>query len=145
MIPVSHDESFHHLSAVSAAEHCGPNQCMSLSPGQGELSYCNIPHNSWSVYLFQSLNRPGVYLGPGGNFNSFLIKIRDVNVTNFASLSVNSLASFCKLSCCSGGNDLTNQHSRQTPHLCCQSRWRTLVLPSPWSFCGTLSHGVPVC
>ena len=22
-----------HLSAVSAAEHCGPNQCMSLSPG----------------------------------------------------------------------------------------------------------------
>ena len=57
-------------------------------PGPGELSYRNIPNNSRGVYLFQSLNRPGVYLGPGGNlgqaFNSFLSKIWDENVTNFA-------------------------------------------------------------
>ena len=41
------------------------------------------------------------------------IKIPDENVTNFASLSVNSLASLCKWSCCSGGKDLVNQHSRK--------------------------------
>ena len=68
---------------------------------------------------------------------SFLTKIRDENVTNFASFSVNSLASFCKWSCCGSGNDSANQHSLQTPNLCCHSRWHTFV--SPWSFCKTLS------
>ena len=103
-----------------------------------ELSYRKLPNNSW-----------GLYLGPGGNlgqaFNSFLSKSRDENVTNSASFSVNSLASFCKWSCCGGGNDSANQHSLQTPHLCCHSQWRTFVSPSPWSSCGTLCRGVPVC
>ena len=132
-----------HLSAVSAAEHCDP--C--LSPRPGELSYRKIPNNSWGVYLFQSLNRPGVYLGQA--FNSLLTKIQDENVTNFSSFSVNSPAScwaivvFCRWSCCSGGNNSANQHSLQTPHLCCHSQWWTFV--SPWSFCGTVSRGMPIC
>ena len=73
--------------------------------------------------MFQSLNRPDVYVGPGGNlgqaFNSFFSKIWDENVTNFASLSVNSLAFFSNWSCCGRLQDLVNQHSWQTPHLCC--------------------------
>ena len=71
---------------------------------ENSIKYCTyrkLPNNSRDVYLFQSLNRPGVYFGPGGNlgqaFNSFLTKIRDENVTNFASFSVNSLASFCEI------------------------------------------------
>ena len=138
----------HHLSAVSAAEHRGPSRCMSLPPGR-ESSYHNIANNSQGDCLFQSLNRPGIYLGPNGNrgqeFNSFLSKIRDESVTNFARLSVNSLASFRKWSCCGGVKDSANQHSRQTPHLCCHSWWHTFVSPSPWSFCGTLSRGVLIC
>ena len=43
--------------------------------------YRKLPNNSWGAYLFQSLNRPGVYLGPGGNLGQ------------------------------AGGNDLANQHS----------------------------------
>ena len=43
---------------------------------------------------------------------------------------------------CGGGH--ANQHLWQTPHLCCHSQ-RTFVWPSPWSFSGTLSCGVPVC
>ena len=62
------------------------------------LTYHKIPNNSRGVYLFQSFNKPGVYLGPGSNlgqvFNSFLSKIWDENVTNFTIFSVNSLASF---------------------------------------------------
>ena len=74
-----------------------------------------IPNNGRSVYLFQSLNRPGGNLGQA--FNSFLSIIRDENVTNFSSFSVNSPASFwaivvfCRWSCCGGGNDSANQHS----------------------------------
>ena len=108
-----------------------------------------VMERSLPLQQFQSLNRPGVYLGQA--FNSFLSIIRDENVRNITSFSVNSPAScwaivvFCKWSCCSGGNDSVNQHSQITPHLCCHSRWRTFVSPSPWSFCGTLSHGVPVC
>ena len=119
--------------------------CLQLStvihvslPGPGELSYRKIPNNS-----------RGVYVGPGSNlwqaFNSFLSKIQDENVTNFSSFSVNYLASFYKWSCCGVGNDSAYQHSRQTPHLCCHSRWHTFVSPSPWSSCGTLSRGVPIC
>ena len=112
--------------------------CLQLStvmhvslPRQGELSYHKIPNNSRDVYL-----------GSGGDpqaFNSFLSKIWDENFTYFASFSANSLASFCKWSCCGEGNVSANQHSRQTPHLCCHSRWRTFVSPSPLSSCGTLS------
>ena len=127
-----------HLSAVSAAKHCDP--C--LSPRLGELSYPKIPNNSWGVYLFQSLKGQGVYLGQA--FNSFLSKIWNENPPNYASFSVNSLAYSCKWS--RGWiNDSSNQPLLQTPHLCCHSRWCTFVSPSPWSFCRTLSHGVPVC
>ena len=96
--------TYHHLSAVSAAEHCGPSWCMSFSPGQE--SYHTIKYQIIAgafFFVFQSFNRPGVYLGQA--FNSFLTKIWDENVTNFASFSVNSLASFwaivvfCKWSC----------------------------------------------
>ena len=64
------------------------------------VSYYKIPKNSRGVYLFQSFNIPGVYLGQ--MFNSFLSKVRDENVTDFSSFSVNSPASlwaivvFCK-------------------------------------------------
>ena len=112
--------------------------CMSLSLAGRVIIPWNTKY-SWGIYWFQSLNRPGIYSGQA--FNSFLTKIRDENVTNFAIFSVNSLASFCKWSCCSGANDSSNQHSQQTPHLCCHSRWLTFV--SPWSFCQTLSRGVP--
>ena len=79
---------------LSGLDACQPMH-VSL-PGPGELSYRKIPNNSRGIYLFQSLNRPGLYLGPGSNmeqaFNFFLSKIWDENVTNFASFSVNSLA-----------------------------------------------------
>ena len=110
-------------------------------PGPGELSYYNIPNNSRGAYFFQSLNRPGVYFGSGGNlgqaFNSFLSKIRDEDVTNFASLSVNSLASFCNWSL------LQRRKRYSEPALAANSssllpRWRTFVSPSPWSISGTL-------
>ena len=87
--------------------------------------------------IYISLNRPGDNLGQAPN--SFLTIIRDENVKNFSSFSVNSLASFCKWSWCGGGNDSANQHSLQTPHLSCHSRWCAFVSPSPWSFCGSLS------
>ena len=67
------------------------------------------------------------------------------SVTNFASLSANFLASFCKWSCCGRGKDLVNQHSQQTPHLCCHWRLRIFVSSSLWSFSTTLSRGMPVC
>ena len=79
-------------------------------------NYRKIPNNSRGVYLFQSLKRPGVYLGQV--FNSLLTKIRDENVTNFSSFSVNSLASFwaifvlCKWSFCGGGNKPTSTRSK---------------------------------
>ena len=66
-------------------------------PNQFSLTlciYCKIPNNSQGVYLFQPLNRPGGNLGQA--FNSFLPKIRDENVINVTSSSVNSLASFYK-------------------------------------------------
>ena len=63
-----------------------------FSPWPGELIYRKIPNNGWGVYLFQSLNRPGG--NSGQRLNSFLSKIRDENVTNFASFLVNFLASF---------------------------------------------------
>ena len=111
--------------------HRGHN---SVSHTEGKIN------NSRGVYLFQSLNRPGVYLGTGSSleqtFNSLLTKIQDENVTNFSSSSVNSPAScwavvvFCKWSCCGRGNDPAAQHPQITPHLCCHSRWRTFVSPS---------------
>ena len=76
-----------------------------------------IPNNSPGVYLFQSLNRLGVYLGKA--FNSFLTKIRDENVTNFASFSVNSLASFWA------------QHVKKAKKKNVQCQWSRLL---PWCF-----------
>ena len=53
------------------------HRCHNDSHTEGKIN------NSRGIYLLQSLNRPGVYLGPGGNlgqtFNSFISKIRDEN------------------------------------------------------------------
>ena len=61
-------------------------------------NYCKTPNNSRGVYLFQLLNRPGGNLGQA--FKSFLSKIRDENVINFSSFSVNSLASCWEIALC---------------------------------------------
>ena len=51
---------------------------------QADNTYCKLPNNSWGVYLFQSLNRAGVYLRSGGNFgqafNSIVVHLLQVKL-----------------------------------------------------------------
>ena len=141
-MPVSNDES----RLVTSPLCLQLSTVMRLSPRPGELSYQIIA--GAFIYFNHLTDQVAIW---DQTFNSFFTKIRDENVPNFTSFLVNSLASFwaifvfCKWSCCGGGNDSADQHSRQTPHLCCHSLWRTFVSPSPWSFYGTLSRGVLVC
>ena len=140
-MPVSHDVS-HVVTSLLCLQLRTAGRAMHVSlPGPGELSYRHMPNNSRGVYLFQSLNRPDVYLGPGGNlgqaFNSFLSKIRDENVTNFASFSVNSLASFWAMVVRFLQVKLLRWRKRfSRPALAANSSsllswWRTFVSPSP--------------
>ena len=73
-----------HLSAVSATEHCGPNQCMYLSPGQESYHTVTYQIIAWGVICFNHLTDQAFIwdrcLIPSSQ------KIRDENVTNFASL-----------------------------------------------------------
>ena len=77
---------------------------------------------------------------------NFLSKIRDENVTNFASFSVNSLASYSSASEVVAAEETIQPTSTRSKLLISAvTQCHTFVSPSPWSFCGTLSLGVTIC
>ena len=110
------------LSAVSAADNCGLNRCMSLSPGWESYHTVTYQIIAEAFICFNHLTDQTFIWDQAAIWARRLIPSSQksrMKMSQTLPASVNSLAFFFNWSCCSRGKDLVNQHSWQTPHLCC--------------------------